>query len=223
MNIRPRAVDMSRVWLQPGEHPAPKNWGHVPVGCSMEVCSYLGGEEWTSRPKRVAPFFVGLVRVFNDLMAPQARQQLKPLLWQFVGTNDEPNKTEVSDLARCYYLAETLHGIVPDALERAGCADLAYEVLSLPEIRSPRDALIVSHELRARRVRAWSRGHWQGQVIDRAMQFAGDMAMLDVNSDLGHTQAATRGAELLMDVVPAASQPHVIVSLCESLLQVNAA
>lgn len=222
MNYRPRAVDMSRVWLQPGDHNAPVDPMAVPCGCAMEICSYLGGEPWTSRPRRVAPFFVGFVRILNDVMDPHARQGFKPLLWEMVGTNDDPAAAELPDLARCYLVTEVItRRIAPGWLERMHLHDLSVRALALPTIRDARSAAHARDGYRDMRETAYAFGHRSGDVADRLANLAATMVMLDVNNALGRMQAGSRAAEALASTVDGDNWDEV-VPLCETLLQVTA-
>jgi hypothetical protein len=219
---KPRAVDMSRVFLAPGGHKPPEHWDHVPNCCAMELCSYLGGEPWTETPSRVAPFFVGMVRVLNDSMEPQPRQLLKPLCWPMVGTNDDPEAGWLTDMARCYWIAERMLSLwLPDYFNLHHSEDLAVRLLAMPTIRSPREAHICTEKLRALRVNAWARAHQLGAALDDALLLTKAM-IFDKPYPEQHSFIGAQAARVLSLVISQDAWGE-IVPLCEGLLQVNAA
>src|SRR4051794_21607892 len=66
--------------LSPGRHRSARRGA-----CFMEFASFLAGERWSDHPSCTHPLLAQLARRVNDLIGPDRRQQLVPLIPSVVG------------------------------------------------------------------------------------------------------------------------------------------
>jgi hypothetical protein len=69
------------VELCPGRHASPDKGV-----CVMELASMLAEETFTDRPRSVSPVIASFLRVYNDGLDPERRQDLYPYASRVVGT-----------------------------------------------------------------------------------------------------------------------------------------
>src|SRR5438034_8417178 len=90
--------------------------------CVMEVVSVLAGEKFGDHPKCVSPVIGAFLRSWNDGLADEPRQRLKPYATKVVGTNTGPADDEV----RAWLATDWLVRVqTPAWLELAGLKDEA--------------------------------------------------------------------------------------------------
>jgi hypothetical protein len=78
-----RQVTYQTVRLDAGRHDSPEEGA-----CVMELASMLAGEAFTDRPHSVSPTIAAFLRVYNDLLDDERRQDLYALASRCVGTAD---------------------------------------------------------------------------------------------------------------------------------------
>jgi len=78
-----RQVTYQTVRLDAGRHDSPEEGA-----CVMELASMLAGEPFTDRPHSVSPTIAAFLRVYNDLLDDERRQDLYALASRCVGTAD---------------------------------------------------------------------------------------------------------------------------------------
>jgi hypothetical protein len=76
-----RQVTYQTVRLGAGRHESPEEGA-----CVVELASMLAGEPFTDRPHSVSPTIAAFLRVYNDLLDDERRQDLYPLASKCVGT-----------------------------------------------------------------------------------------------------------------------------------------
>jgi hypothetical protein len=67
-----------------GSHSAPNN-GLVEA-CVMEAVAYVAGEQWSDHPECASPVITSFLVSWNDSLADDDRQMLKPYIPRLVGT-----------------------------------------------------------------------------------------------------------------------------------------
>lgn len=114
--------------LSPGRHATPGRGR-----CAMEWVAHLAGEGHTDRPASASRVAGAFARSWNDALAHEPRQRLRPYLSRMIGTADDGRDDE-----RGWWCADWLvRGCLPAALEDAGLADDAERLRSAPPISSP--------------------------------------------------------------------------------------
>jgi hypothetical protein len=82
--------------LSPGRHRNPKRGA-----CLMEYASFLAGERWSDHPACTQPVLAAIARGVNDLVSPDARDSLLPMVPRLIGlsSNDPRLAVRVALLA----------------------------------------------------------------------------------------------------------------------------
>ncbi len=77
-------IDVEQITLTTGAHESPD------AGmCVMEMSAYIAGERWSDNPVCVSPVLGAFLRSFNDGLADEPRQRLKPYAKRVIGTAND--------------------------------------------------------------------------------------------------------------------------------------
>jgi len=127
MTIEERLVEFDKLSLFHGAH----NPNHT--FCVMEAVAYVAGEEWTDSPQCVSPVIGAFLRVLNDSLDFDTRQQLKPYIPRVIGTNTDKK----ADEARAWLATDWLvRECAPAFLRCAGLTDHAETLEQLASLDS---------------------------------------------------------------------------------------
>jgi len=120
------------VRLSRGRHKSPQSGA-----CVMELASMLGGEPFSDRPACVCPVIAGFLRVYNDRLDHETRQDLYAYAAKVVGSRGSAATEEARAARLVDWVQET---------RSAGWTRLfvARRIRAIKQSREPRAALIGS-------------------------------------------------------------------------------
>ncbi len=102
------------VRLSRGRHATPEEGV-----CVMELASMLAGEPFTDRPRSVCPVIGAFLRIYNDRLDDEYRQDLYRFAAESVGTAAGP-AVVMARVRACEEFAERMGGRRPSLLRRLG-------------------------------------------------------------------------------------------------------
>ena len=91
------------VHLEAGKHGSPDEGV-----CIMELASMLGGESFSDYSRRICPVVGAFLRGYNDLLADELRQDLRPYAERVLDTRADAEVTDRRELM-CLTWARQLH------------------------------------------------------------------------------------------------------------------
>ena len=109
------------VHLEAGKHGSPDEGV-----CIMELASMLGGESFSDYSRRICPVVGAFLRGYNDLLADELRQDLRPYAERVLDTRADAEVTDRRELM-CLTWARQLHDTrrfrIPSGARRIGALD----------------------------------------------------------------------------------------------------
>jgi hypothetical protein len=141
--------------------------------CLLEAVAYLAGELHTDKPRCVSPILGEFGRTFNDCIAKERRQDLKPLLPFLIGSApDGPFREDVhycDEAGRAWMINDWgIRTVMPMMLDVMAASDLAARLRSLDPVNNGvalQSCLPLTNRAAAWTVRAV--GTWQARGASR--------------------------------------------------------
>lgn len=116
---------LDAIWIDKGNH-----YSRGAGVCAMELVAWLAGEPHSDHPECTSLVLGAYVRLLNDIMPPDVRQELKPYLPRLIGTAGDGR-----DVRRAFLAADAaVRVFAPLAFAAQGDHDSAEALRSLAPV-----------------------------------------------------------------------------------------
>jgi hypothetical protein len=180
--------------------------GHQPDSrfCVMEAVAYVAGEPWSDSPECVSPVIAAFLRSWNDSLSDDARQMLKPLIPQVIGTRT----SEADEQKRAWMTTDWLaRECAPGFLRLAGLTDHAEALEGLAALTTTKRAENARPTLDAARAAARAAaGDAAGAAAGAAARAAARATAWDAAGDAARAAAWAAAGDAARDAARAAAR-----------------